>query len=118
MISIEQLKIWVKKYAFGKYISKDELFAHLEYVAKRSLEDKLTLEKRAELTEKKKERLHNQLKKMTIEKVIYKCKCGHKEGFDENFEVIRNISNSTVYLIPLEKYPPRICEKCGQEMGL
>jgi len=62
MISIEELKVWVKKYAFGKYISKHELFAHLERVAKRSLEDKLTREKRAELTEKEKERLHQQLK--------------------------------------------------------
>jgi hypothetical protein len=62
MISIERIKALVERYAFGKYISKDELYSHLDRMAKRSLEDKLTLDKGAELNEKKKERLHEKLK--------------------------------------------------------
>ena len=62
MISINKLKKWIETYKFGKYISREELISHLEGVAKKSLEDKLILEKRAELNEKQKERLHEELK--------------------------------------------------------
>lgn len=63
MISIQELKKWISTYKFGKYIAIDELLAHLEGVAKKSLEDKLTLEKRAELNEKKKQDLYKKLQK-------------------------------------------------------
>lgn len=55
---------------------------------------------------------------MTLEKVIYKCECGYKEGFDEDVKKMRNISDSTIFLLRLKEYPSRICEKCGQEMGV
>ena len=56
--------------------------------------------------------------KMTIEKVIYKCECGHKEDFDEDVYSLKSVFNTTVSIIKLKEYPPRICEKCGQEMGV
>ncbi len=62
MISIDELKKWISEYKFGRYIDTNEFLAHLERVAERSLEEKLTQNKRAELNEKKKERLHKELK--------------------------------------------------------
>ena len=62
MISINRLMSWVDKYKFGKYIAIDELRAICKRMAKMSLEDKLTLQDKAELNEKKKERLYEELK--------------------------------------------------------
>ena len=63
MISIDELRKWIDEYKFGKYIDRHELLAHLNRVAIKSLEEKLTRQERAELTEKKKERLYEELKK-------------------------------------------------------
>lgn len=65
MISIDELKKWIADYKFGKYINIKELLAHLNRVAKQSLEDKLTQNRRAELNEKNKERLYKELKNDT-----------------------------------------------------
>ena len=63
MISIEELKRFISKYKFGKYIARDELLVYLDRMAKKKLEEKLTLNERAELNEKKKRELYEKLQK-------------------------------------------------------
>ena len=63
MISIDQLKRKIEQFKFGKYIAIDELLRLCNEMAKKSLEDKLTLNKRAELNEKKKRDLFEKFQK-------------------------------------------------------
>jgi len=63
IISIEELRRFINKYKFGKYIARDELLVYLDRMAKKKLEEKLTLNERAELNEKKKRDLYERLKK-------------------------------------------------------
>jgi len=53
---------------------------------------------------------------MTLEKVRYICNNNHIQFFEEEGEIIRQVTTPMTFFLKTQIYPTRICEVCGLEM--